>query len=244
MILEITLAVTMVAMAALSAWHAWVTRGPRDTAWLFLLGAGFGYTFPAVEVNLVGGYTFHGALTVLNLPFHLGLTWFAFYYLSLCLAERLLGAGAPRLRLALATALLFGLLEVQWDLVLLKSGMMEFFIPSFYPWPFHFHPGVPMFHALLGFNWFWAWRVMRGSPRTGAAMATAFTWNVLNPLSVMVCVPLITPMFGAVSPHVGPATEIVLDVLHFGSTFLGVGLVSGLALVWLGRRLGAPMESR
>jgi hypothetical protein len=238
MSLELSLALVMPGMAALAALHAFATRPRREAALFVGLAVGFGYLFPLLVVNGLSRYTFHGELTVLHLPVHLGLTWFAFYYLAFCLAEHLLGPTASPRALALVAGLLFGLLEVQWDLTLLRAGTMEFFIPSFFAYPWNFHVGVPMFHALLGFDLIYAFLRLRGSGRPLLAWVLGLLSIVLIPASVMAMVPLMEPVFAAVSPRVGPAAAIALDLAHFSSTFVGVGLVAALWLRFLARRLG------
>ena len=60
-VFEIGMAVSMLAMMVLGLWHSLATRRLRDTAMLFVLGAGFGYVFPFIDVNLFGQYTFEGS---------------------------------------------------------------------------------------------------------------------------------------------------------------------------------------
>ena len=245
MTFEITMAVVMLISAGLAAWHAFATRPSHEAALLLITAAGFGYCFPFVDVNIFGHYSFDGQLTVFTLPFHLGLSWWAFYYLALVLAERLMGAdahGRP-IRLAIVTGLLFGLLEYQWDLTLLAVDLMALHVPSFAPYPYDFHPGVPMFHALLGFSWVMAFVCLRRASNRPLAIAVALVSLVVIPLSVMACVPLTEPMITGLAPKLSRPLQHTADVLHFSTTFAAVAAVAALWFRFCGRRMTDPAEA-
>lgn len=235
---EISMAVVMVISAALAMIHAFTTRQRRHALFLLLTAVGFGYCFPFVDVNVFGHYGFDGHLTVFTLPFHLGFSWWAFYYLGLCLGERVLGRDAHPVKLAVVAGLFFGLLEYQWDLTLLGVGLMQLHVPSFRAWEFGFHPGVPMFHAMLGFMWVIGFHALRDSRRPVLAVVLAWASLVIIPLGVMASVALTIPMFDALGPRMSPFWQGVADVFHFATSFGPIGALAGLWYRWLGRRLG------
>ena len=242
MTFEITMSVAMLISAALAAWHAFATRPKNEALLLLIPAAGFGYLFPFVDVNIFGHYGFDGQLTVFTLPFHLGLSWMAFYYLALVLAERLLGAGVGPIKLAIVTGLLFGMLEYQWDLTLLAVDLMVLHVPSFAPYPYDFHPGVPMFHALLGFNWVMAFVCLRGARNQPLAIVVALVSMVVIPLSVMACVPLTEPMITELAPKLGRPMQHVADAVHFSTTYAGVAAIAGLWFRFIGKRMSDAVE--
>ncbi len=235
---ETSMAVVMLISAALAALHCFGTRPLSETLLLFLPATLFGYCFPFVDVNIFGHYGFDGELTIFTLPFHLGLSWWAFYYLALTLAERWLGRGAEPVALACVTAVLFGALEYQWDLTLLGEGLMELYVPSFASYPYDFHVGVPMFHALLAFNWVFAFHALRGSRSLPLAIVLAWLSIVIFPLGCMACLPAIEPVITGLSPHVSPYWQHSIDVFHFASSFAPVAFFAALWFRFLGRKLG------
>jgi len=243
MTFEITMAVVMLVSAGLAVWHAFATRPQHEALLLLIPAAGFGYCFPFVDVNIFGHYSFDGELTVFTLPFHLGLSWMAFYYLALVLAERLLGQGAGPIKLSIVAGLLFGLLEYQWDLTLLAVDLMALHVPSFAPYPYDFHPGVPMFHALLGFSWVMAFACLRRAANQPLAILLSLVSLVVIPLSVMACVPLTEPMITGLAPKLSRPTQHVADVVHFSTTFAAVAAIAGLWFRFLGRRLVDPAQA-
>ena len=235
---ELSMAIVMVPSAILAIVHAFATRPRSEAIFLLLTAAGFGYLFPYVDVNIFGHYGFPGELTIFTLPFHLGFSWWAFYYLAFTIGERVLGRGAEPIGLAVLTGALFGLLEYQWDLTLLSTGLMELFVPSFAPYPYGFHPGAPFLHAFLGYNWVLAFHALKNSRTPSLAILLALLSIVVFPLSIMGCVPLTEPMIEGLSPYLPRYWQHTADMLHFSSTFAGVGLVFTLWMRWLGRRLG------
>lgn len=236
---ELGMAASMLAMAALSLVHSLATRSPRDTAMLLVMGAGFGYIFPYIDINLFEQYTFEGRLTVANLPFHLGIAWYALYYMSFCLAERLAGRGAGRARVAIITGVIFGLLEAQWDPTLLAVGAMKLFLPSFYNYPHNFHPGVPMFHGYLGFMFAYGFYVLRHGPRPALSVITGLLMMVLPALLMMSVVPLVEPIFAYCKPRLSAPVLITLDLLHFSTAFGPAALINAWILRKLGRVVAA-----
>ncbi len=243
-VFEIGMAVAMLAMVALSLWHSMATRSRRDTVMLLVLGAGFGYVFPFVDINLFGHYTFEGALTVMNLPFHLGLAWYALYYMSLCLAERIAGPGAGRMKIALLTGFIFGALEAQWDPTLLSVGVMKLFLPSFHKYPYNFHPGVPMFHAYLGFTYAYGFCVLRRAPNAAAGTVAGLVMMFGPALLMMSVVPFMEPVFQWGATRFSSRTLIILDVVHFSTAFAPGALINGWILRVIGRKLNARVDER
>ena len=235
---ELSMAIVMLISAALALVHAFGTRTTGEALLLFVPAALFGYCFPYVDVNIFGHYGFDGELTIFTLPFHLGLSWWAFYYLAFCLAEYFLGRDAEPVALAVVTALLFGLLEYQWDLTLLGVGLMELYVPSFGSYPYDFHVGVPMFHALLGFNWVFAFFALRGSRQPALVIPIVLASLVIIPLGCMACLPFIEPVITSLSPHMNRYFQHSVDVFHFSSSFAPVALVAALWFRFLGRRFG------
>ncbi len=238
MTFEIWMAASMVAMAALALVHSLATRSRADALVLLATGVGFGYVFPLIDINVFEHYTFHGRLTVLSIPFYLGLAWYALYYLALSLAELALGREAGRLRLALLAAAIFGLLEAQWDPTLLEVGAMEMFLPSFATWRWQFHCGVPMFHAYLGFVWVYGFFVLRETGRPLAAALVVLAVILGITLSMMAMVPLMEPIFDWGRARFGQPVLVTFDALHFSSTFATAGVFAAWVLRRAGRWLG------
>lgn len=238
MIFELCLMSTVLVMAGMAFAHSWATRGRGDAILLLVLGAGFGYLFPVIDINLFEQYTFHGHLTVFNLPLHLGLAWYGLYVMSLALAEQVVGRDASRVRIAVLAGFIFGVLEAQWDPTLLHLGVMEVFLPSFAKWPLGFNPGLPMCHVYFGFAFVWAYLVLRGSPRPVLAAAAGLATLVIWPLGVMAMTPLVEPIYAWVGERLPQGPLMVLDTIHFATTFAPTALLAGLWLRWLGRRLG------
>jgi len=237
MTFEVLMALSVLAMTGLSLAHSFSTR-PRGEAWMLLgVGLGFGYVFPPIDINVFHHYTFHGALTVMNIPFYLGFAWYGFYYLALSLAEHLLGREAGRLRIALLGALIFGLLEAQWDPTLIAVGAMEMFLPSFATWPHRFHCGVPMFHAFLGFTYIYGFLVLRGTRRYAAGTLVILGVILGLSLAMMSMVPQMIPVFEYFQPLCSQPVLVVLDAVHFSSTFVLAGLLAAWLLRIAGRRL-------
>jgi hypothetical protein len=242
MTFEILMALSTLAMAGLSVVHSFSTR-PRGEAWMLLcVGLGFGYTFPPIDINVFHHYTFHGELTLMNIPFYLGFAWYGFYYVALSLAEHLLGREAGRLRIALLGALLFGLLEAQWDPTLLEVGAMEMFLPSFATWPYKFHCGVPMFHAFLGFTYIYGFLVLRGARRYVASILVILAVILVLSLGMMSMVPQMEPVFAYFQPLCSQPVLVVLDAVHFSTTFVLAGLLAAWLLRIAGRRLQPEAE--
>ena len=235
---EVSMAIVMVISGVLAIVHAFGTRPRGEAAYLLVTATGFGYIFPFVDVNLFGHYGFDGELTVFTLPFHLGFSWWAFYYLALTLAERVLGRDYEPIGLAALTAVLFGLLEYQWDLTLLAVGLMELYVPSFAKYPYDFHAGVPMFHALLGFIWVLGFHALRGSRNPALAILLGLATLVVFPLSVMASVPLTEPMITFVSPMLSTYWQHTADIVHFSTSFVPIAAVAALWIRFLGRKLG------
>ena len=244
-VFEIGMAVSMLTMVVLSLWHSLATRSFRDTIMLFVYGAGFGYIFPFVDINVFGQYTFEGELTVANLPFHLGLAWYALYYMSFSLAEQIAGRGAGRMKVAVLTGFIFGALEAQWDPTLLSVGVMKLFLPSFHEYPHNFHPGVPMFHAYLGFMYAYGYFILRRCPNQLVATAAGLLMMILPALLMMAVVPLVEPIFQwARAAGFSSGALITFDVLHFSTAFGPAALINGWILRIIGRRLGAEVDGR
>ena len=243
-VFEIAMAVSMIAMVVLGLWHSVATRSRRDTVMLLVFGAGFGYVFPFVDINLFGQYTFEGKLTIANLPFHLGMAWYGLYYMSFCLAERIAGPGAGRVKVAVLTAFIFGALEAQWDPTLLSVGVMKLFLPSFHKYPYNFHPGVPMFHAYLGFMYAYGFYVLRRCPNAVAATVAGLLMMILPALLMMAVVPLVEPIFQWAATRFSSNMLITFDVLHFSTAFGPAALINGWILRIIGRRLGAEVDER
>ncbi len=235
---EASMAVVMVISAALAAVHAFGTRAPDEALHLLITAAGFGYIFPYIDVNIFGHYGFDGEWTVLGLPFHLGFSWWAFYYLALCMAERVLGRGYEPIGLAALTGVIFGLLEYQWDLTLLGAGLMELHVPSFAPYPYDFHVGVPMFHAMLAFIWVAGFHALRRTGKPALAIGLGLAVLVGVPLFAMACLPLTTPMIEGVRPHLSLYWQHSADVWHFASSFAPLAALGAIIVSWLGRKLG------
>lgn len=237
MTFETTMAGVLPVAAGLSLLHAFASRSRWDALFLSVTAVVFGYAFPYVDVNVFHHYGFTGDLTVAGLPFHLGFTWFSFYYLALVTAERALGGAASTARLALLTGALFGILEVQWDLTLAEAGMIHFAVPSFATWPHGLHPGIPMFHAYLAVNWVLAWRLLGRARSPALGLGVACACLVAFPLSVMAGVPFTGPVIEALSPRLSPGWQVFADFFHFSTTFIPVGLVAAWVFRALGRRL-------
>ncbi len=235
---ELSMAVVMVISAALAVVHAFGTRPRGEALHLLITAVGFGYIFPFVDVNIFGHYGFDGEWTLLGLPFHLGFSWWAFYYLALCVAERVLGRGHEPIGLAVVAGVIFGLLEYQWDLTLLGAGLMELYVPSFAPYPYDFHLGVPMFHAMLGFLWIVGFHALRDSRKPALAIALGLAVLVGVPLFAMACLPLTEPLITTVSPHLSRYWQHTADVYHFASSFAPLGAGGAVILSVLGRKLG------
>lgn len=240
MTFEILMALSHLLMAGLALFHSLKTRS-RGEAWM-LLGVGlvFGYVFPPIDINVFHHYTFHGQLTVLNIPFYLGFAWYAFYYLAFSLAEFLLGRDARRLWLALLAALIFGGLEAQWDPTLLEVGAMEMFLPSFATWRWQFHCGVPMFHAYLGFVWVYGFFVLRETGRPLAAALVVLAVILGITLSMMAMVPLMEPIFDYFSPKYGRGVLVAMDAFHFSTTFAASGAFAAWVIRRVARALSGP----
>ncbi len=238
MTFEILMALSHLLMAGLALFHSLKTRS-RGEAWM-LLGVGlvFGYVFPPIDINVFHHYTFHGQLTVLNIPFYLGFAWYAFYYLAFSLAEFLLGRDARRLWLALLAALIFGGLEAQWDPTLLEVGAMEMFLPSFGDWPWKFHCGVPMFHAFLCFLYVYGFLVFREAGRMLAGTLVTLAVILGFSLFMMSMVPFTIPMFEEFHGKYDQGVLKALDALHFSTTFAPMGALAAWVLRIAGRRLG------
>jgi len=234
---EVLMAATMLVMAGLSLAHSLATRTRGEALMLLAVGVGFGYVFPPLDINVFGHYTFHGQLTVMNIPFYLGFAWYGFYYLALVLAERLVGRDASRVRLAVLGALIFGALEAQWDPTLLEVGAMEMFLPAFADWPWQFHCGVPMFHAFLGFVYIYGYRVMRetGRPVLGT-LAILATMLGLG-LGMMSMIPQMVPVFEAGQARFDQSVLVILDALHFSTTFAPAGVLAAWLVRVIGRHL-------
>jgi len=235
---EFSMAVVMIISAALATVHAFGTRTRGEALYLLITAVGFGYIFPFVDVNIFGHYGFDGTYTLLGLPFHLGFSWWAFYYLALCMGERILGRGYEPIGLAVLAGVIFGLLEYQWDLTLLGAGLMELYVPSFGSYPYDFHLGVPMFHAMLGFLWIVGFHALRGSKNPPLAIALGLAVLVGVPLFAMACLPLTTPMITTVSPHLSLYWQHTADVYHFASSFVPLAAMGAVILRLLGRKLG------
>jgi hypothetical protein len=240
MTIEILLLTTMVISAVLAAVHSLAVRGRRDTLWLVVTGVTFGYLFPFIDINLFGHYTFHGQLTVLNFPLHLGFSWFALYYMAFCLGEYLVGHLEKRWLVALVSGLIFGLLEAQWDPTLLHLGIMELFLPTFGDYPWNFNPGVPFCHAYFGFAWVYAYLVFRDTPRFRLALLLGTATLVVWPLGAMVWVPVLEPIYLAGKASFGPGVLVTLDVVHLGISFIVTGIVGAWFLRFLAGRLARP----
>ncbi len=249
MIFEILLLVTVLLMAAVALTHSLRTRSRSDTLMLLVAGVGFGYLFPAIDIHLFGHYTFHGRLTVFDFPVHLGLAWYGLYYLALSLAERLLGRDARPGWLALVAGLIFGLLEAQWDPVLLERGVMELFLPSCGRYPFAFNPGVPMCHALFGFGYAYGYlKLRRASPEPVAPgawtsrrhlLATAVLLGTLVvwPLGLMASVPMMAPLYAQARLSLSQPALVAIDVAHFVPSFLLSGFLESLFVRVVASRL-------
>ena len=237
---EIALAACMVAMAGLALWHSIVVRGRRDAATLLFAGVGFGYLFPTIDINLFEQYIFHGQLTFLNLPIHLGLAWYALYYMALCLAERIMGPRATPLRVAVCAGLVFGLLEAQWDPVLLDRGMMELFLPTFASYPLGFNPGIPMCHGLFGFAYAYGYFRLRHCRPAWRMRVILLATLVIYPLGMMASVPLLEPVYAWGGERFGFWTLVGLDVGHLGTAFLVAGFVEVWWFALLANRLCEP----
>ena len=239
MTFELAVLVVMLALFGLAVAHAFTTRPRSEAVFLLVTGVCFGYAFPFLDVNVFRQYAFHGDLTVAGLPAQLGLAWFALYYLSLGVAEILVGRGASDARVAVVAGVVFGLLEAQWDPALLADGMMELLVPSFAPWPLGFNPGVPLTHVLFGFGWVYGYRVMRTTPRQGLAIAVTWAFLVAFPLGIMACVPLVEPIYAWGAGWMPRWLAYTVDVVHFLTTFVPAIWVASVCLRWLARRLGA-----
>ncbi len=241
MIFELLMALSVMTMAALALAHSLATRPRGEALMLLAMGLGFGYVFPLVDINIFNHYTFHGRLTLLNIPFYLGFAWYAFYYLALSLAEWLLDAKAGRLKVALLAAGIFGLLEAQWDYTLLEMGAMQMFLPSFATWPHRFHCGVPMFHAYLGFVWVYGYLVLRGGRRYVLSTLTVLAVLLGLSLGMMAMVPMMEPFFKDFAARYTQPTLITLDAVHFSTTFAPAGALAAW-LLRLAAKVLAPAE--
>ena len=154
------------------------------------------------------------------------------------MAERVLGRGHEPIGLAVVAGVIFGLLEYQWDLTLLGAGLMELYVPSFAPYPYDFHLGVPMFHAMLGFLWIVGFHALRDSRKPALAIALGLAVLVGVPLFAMACLPLTEPLITTVSPHLSRYWQHTADVYHFASSFAPLGAGGAVILSVLGRKLG------
>ncbi len=240
MLFEVTLLLTVALMAGLCFWHSWRARGPRQSWMLLTCGVGFGYIFPFIDINLFEQYVFHGRITVFNFPLHLGFAWYGLYYMSLSLAERVAGSGAERWKTAALAGCIFGLLEAQWDPVLLQRGVMELFLPSFAEWPLGFNPGVPMCHAMFGFCWCYGFLLLRAAPRVGLATGVLLAFLVIWPLGIMAGVPFMEPIYAwPAEQGWSLGQRMALDSVHFFTIFLPSSFVAAFALRRIARWLGA-----
>jgi hypothetical protein len=237
--LEVSLAIVTFILAVLSLYHAFKTRTASEAWFLLVMGVGFGYIFPLVDINVMGLYTFHGRLTLFNIPFHLGLGWFGLYYIALCTAELLLGENAyrRRVRLALTCGLIFGLMEAQWDPTLLALGLMKFDFPSFARYPLNFNPGFPMGHAYFGFSYAYLFGLLGKKREVGiGTYLVALGSMVAFPLGMMACVPVFRPVYRHVGQMLDPWMRVILDIIHFSTSFLGLGLVFALWIRFFARK--------
>jgi len=241
-IFEVSLALAMVLLAAVGLAHSLATRTRAQTAMLLVCGVGFGFLFPSIDINVFGHYTFHGRLTVMSFPFHLGFAWYGLYYMALALAEWVLGDDAPPYKLALLAGAVFGLLEAQWDPTLLALGAMELFLPSFAEWPLGFNVGVPMCHGLFGFGFAYGFLKLRHAPRPALCTAVLLATLVLWPMGMMATVPLLEPLYSWVGERVSQPVAFALDTVHFATSFGPAIALEGLWLRWLAKRLtgGGP----
>lgn len=244
MILEIFLALSVVSMAVLALIHSLATRTKEETVMLLITGVCFGYIFPVMDINILHQYIFHGKLAFLNIPFYLGLAWYAYYYVSFCLAEFFLGPKAARWKIALLTGLIFGLLEAQWDYTLIHLNIMEVFLPSFAKYHLNFNPGYPIGHVYFGFAWSYAFLALRTCPRHLLASLLSLIILVLWPFGLMVISPLFHPVYKYASERLDQWVLVILDVVQFIFTFGMHCFLAALGFRWLGRKLGAAAPER
>jgi hypothetical protein len=128
------------------ALHSLIRRGRRIALLCLFMGMAFGALFPLSHVRIFHSYSFSFLYQILGLPPFLPLFWWCVFYVSLWLSERIAGHFCPIKHGAVFTAMIAGLvmlvMEIIWDDLAVRGGVLSFQGMSYLWYRPDFHNGI------------------------------------------------------------------------------------------------------
>ena len=239
---EIPLNTLILLSSILLALHCFARRGKRTTVLCLLMGLGFGVFFPMSHVLIFRSYSFHFRYQILGLPPFLPLFWWCAFYISLWLSERVAGSLNLVMRKPVFTAVLAGLamlvMEIIWDDLAVRSGVLSFQNMSYLWYRPSFHSGIaPQINAAhFVFAYVYVYTIERLEP---LSEVTSLARLVIVGLLMMLSLFLVglyfeILRFGALDAWLTQTTALIAD--------LGVSLVTTILCTlqtpWLFAALG------
>lgn len=146
--LEILLNAIILIIFISLVFHAFIKRKKEIAILCLCMGLGFGVLFPFIHINIFRSYSFYFRYEILGLPLFLSLFWFCAFYIPLWVSERIANIrGNPVYRpisSAVAAGLVMLAMEIIWDDLAIRGGILSFQGVS-YLWNYPgFHSGIAL----------------------------------------------------------------------------------------------------
>lgn len=218
------------------AFHCFLRRGKQITLLYLLMGVGFGIFFPVTHVSIFHSYSFHFRYEFWGLPPFMPLFWWCAFYISFWLSESIaisLTTRETNRVIPCLAGLVMLIMEIIWDNLAVRKGMLSFQKLSHLWYRPDFHNGIaPQINvAHFIFAYVYAYTIAQLKL---ASEATPLSRLLLSGLLMMLSLLSIglyfrLLRFAVLDAWLSPIAALIMDV----SVSLTVAIIYVLQTRWL-----------